>query len=150
MIEWGRRGAGPLASRCFASLSTQGGQRGGAGGTHPSMVSSRNVRDLAGGQEFGRQSFAAVEHGQAAIEPLVDLDDQAGVGPLSAIGLDLEVMGTDVHRVIVTDCAAVLEAADRVQIPMVGDRTKRGDALRRGAGEALIVAGEVGGQKSVR
>ncbi len=150
MIEWRRRGAGPLASCGLASLSTQGGQGAGAGGTHPSMVTSWDGTDLASGEECGGQSFAAIEHGQAAIEPLVDLDDHSGISALSAIGVDLEMMGTDVHGVIVADCTAVLEAADRVQIHVARDRTKRGGALRRGAGEALIVAGEVRGQKGIR
>src|SRR5205809_2933533 len=59
-------------------------------------------------------------------------------------------MGTDTHRVIVGDRTAVLEAADRVQIQVARDRTKRGGAIRRGAREALIVAGGVGGQEGVR
>lgn len=114
------------------------------------MAASRDVTDLAGGQEFGGQPFAAIENGQTAIEPLVDLDGHPGIGALPAIGLDLEVMGTDAHRVIIADSAAVLEAADRVQIQVTRDRTKRGGAIRRGAREALIVAGDVGGQKGVR
>ncbi len=108
------------------------------------------MTDLGGGQEFGGQPFAAIEDSQAAIEPLVDLDGDPGKGARPAIGLDLEVMGTDVHGVIVADRAAILEAADRVQIPVAGDWTKRGDALRGGTGKALIVAGDVGGQKGVR
>ncbi len=149
MIEWRWRGAGALASCGLASLSTQGVQGAGAGGTHPAMIASRDGTDLAGGEECGGQPFAAIEHGQAAIESLVDLDGHSGIGALSAIGLDLEVMGTDVHGVIVADRTAVFEAADRVQIHVARDRTKRGGAMRRGTREALIVASDVGGQKGV-
>src|SRR3989442_7975192 len=113
------------------------------------MVSRGNGTDLAGGEECGGQPFAAIEHGQAAIEPLVDLDDHSGISALSAIGLDLEMMGADVHGVIVADRTAVLEAADRVQIHVARDRTKRGSVMRRGAREALIVAGEGGGGEGV-
>ncbi len=90
-----------------------------------------------------------IEDGERAIEPLVDVHAGFGVTGPVGIGEDLEGAFLQGDGVVVGDSPPVLEAKDGVGIEAAGPGAIGGLALRRGPGEAGIVAGEEGGEEGI-
>lgn len=149
MVIRGRGRSSPHPSFGFASLLAQDVQGSGPSGTGAAMAPSPQRFGVRAGQSLGGETVTAREDGEGAIEPLVDLDGGPSIGPAPSIGEDLEVMRSEAHGVVVAHAATVLEAAHRGEIETVRDGTKGGGSLRRGASEALIMAGQIGREEGI-
>jgi len=88
-----------------------------------------------------------VEDGERAIEALVNLDGGLGVGVAAVLclGQELDEVGGEGDRVVVTDDALVLEAEDGLWIELGRPR-----ATCVGAGVPASCSGRVSGRLAVR
>jgi|SRR5713226_2805250 len=100
-------------------------------------------------ERTGGEFPAVIEDGEGAIEPLVDV--HAGFRITGPVGIreNLERAFLEGDSVVVGDDASVLEAKDRVGVEAGGPGAIGGLALRRGPGEAGIVAGEEVGEEGI-
>jgi hypothetical protein len=89
------------------------------------------------------------ENREGAIEALMDLDARSRIRSPSGIRQDLQLVRAEGHRVVVLDGAQVFEAADGVEVAVGRQRAKGRPSFSGGAGEATIVAGDVGGEEGV-
>ena len=76
-----------------------------------------------GGGLIGHQILALIADGQAAIEPLTDLDAGASITATLAIGGDRQRMTGKGDRVVAVDGALMLEAKDLLRLESRGPRS---------------------------
>jgi hypothetical protein len=90
------------------------------------------------------------EDREGAVEAFVDFDASASVGAPPGIRQDLQGVRAEAHRVVILDGAQVLEAADGVEVAAGRQRPEGRFSFGRRAGEAPIVAGDIGREKGIR
>ena len=101
---------------------------------------------MRAGEPPGGDALSAIRDGEGAIQMGVEVDAQAGIAPAAGARSELEETPIKLNGVIVLDGAAILEAADGVEIGARGSGSPGRRGMRGGLSEARIVAQEKPGE----
>ena len=101
---------------------------------------------MRGGEPLGGDALSPIGDDEGAIQMGVEVDAQAGIASAAGTRRELEEASIELDGVIVLDGAAVLEAADRVEIGARGGGAPGRFGMRGGLSEAHIVAREKPGE----
>ena len=99
------------------------------------------VRGLVRGRQYlGSELLASIRDRELAIQLGMHVNAHAGVALAIGTRAELDEAAVQLDRVVMLDSALILEAADALE--RCGNGPPGGLGMRRGVGEACVVAGE--------